>query len=224
MAKRAFDLAASLAGLVLLSPVFLAVSAVIALDSPGGVFFRGTRVGRHGRDFRIFKFRSMAPGCEGKGNWNVGDRDPRITRVGHFLRKTKLDELPQLINVVRGEMSLVGPRPELRCYVDMYTDEEKRILDLRPGITDWASMVNFEQFREFTGSDDPDRLYLERIRPLKLRLQLYYRDHHGFFSDIRCILWTVYKVLTRSKRLPPEIREIVDEYRAGEAARDADGG
>ncbi len=212
MAKRIFDLTASLIGLVLLSPVFLVISAIIMLDSRGGVFFRGVRVGQYGRDFKIFKFRSMVPDCEGKGKWNIGDGDARITRTGHFLRRSKLDELPQLINVVRGEMSLVGPRPELRYYVDMYTEEEKRILDLKPGITDWASMVNFEQFKGFTASDDPDRFYLEEIRPLKLRLQLYYREHHGFLSDIRCILWTIYKVMTRSSRLPSEIQEIVDTY------------
>lgn len=210
--KRIFDFIVSLFGLIILSPVFLILSIIIVLDSKGGVFFRGVRVGRDGKAFRIYKFRSMKPDCEGKGKWNVGDNDDRITKVGHFLRKSKLDELPQLINVVKGEMSLVGPRPELQVYVDMYTEEERPILDLKPGITDWASMTNFEQFKEFTEALDPDEFYLQKVRPLKLRLQLYYRYHHNFFSDIYCILYTVYKVITHSKKLPKNIQKIVDEY------------
>ena len=212
--KRAFDLFCSLVGLILFSPVFLVLSLVIVLDSKGGVFFRGVRVGQHGKDFRIFKFRSMKPDSEGNGKWNVGDDDDRITRVGHFLRKSKLDELPQLLNVVKGDMSLVGPRPELRCYVDMYTEKEMPILDLKPGITDWASMTNFEQFRGFTEAEDPDRYYLEAVRPLKLRLQLYYRNHHSFREDLKCLCWTVWKALPRTQKLPAEIQRIVDEYKA----------
>ena len=142
----------------------------------------------------------------------MGDKDDRITKVGHFLRNTKLDELPQLINVLKGDMSFVGPRPELQYYVDMYTEEEKRILDLKPGITDWASIVNFDQFVAFTESDDPDELYLNKIRPLKLKLQLYYRDHNGFWSDIYCILWTIYKVIRRTPNLPKDIKNVIGEY------------
>ena len=212
--KRLFDIVASLVGLIVLSPVFLIVSLMIVLDSRGGVFFRGERVGRHNKTFRIFKFRSMVPDCEGKGKWNVGDKDDRITRVGHFLRKSKLDELPQLINVLRGEMSFVGYRPELRYYIDMYTETEMPILDLKPGITDWASMANFEQFKGFTASEDPDVFYLEQVRPLKLRLQLYYRYHHGFWSDLGCIFWTIFKVLTHSQKLPKDVQKIVDDYKA----------
>lgn len=210
--KRLLDLFASSLGLLLLFPLFLVLAIVIIIDSPGGVFFRGQRVGQHGKIFKIYKFRSMKPDCEGKGKWNVGDNDDRITRVGHFLRKSKLDELPQLINVLKGEMSLVGPRPELEYYVNMYTKDEKPILDLKPGITDWASMTNFEQFKGFTGADDPDKYYLEQIRPLKLKLQLYYRYHHSFLSDIKCLIWTVYKVISHSQRLPKDIQLIVDEY------------
>lgn len=210
--KRIFDLVFSLLGLIILSPVFLILSILIVKDSPGGVFFRGERVGQHGRIFKIYKFRSMKPDCEGKGKWNVGDNDDRITKIGHFLRKSKLDEIPQLINVVKGDMSLVGYRPELKYYVDMYTQKEMPILDLKPGITDWASMTNFEQFKGFTEAEDPDVFYLEKVRPLKLRLQLYYRYHHGFFSDIYCILYTVYKVVTHSQKLPKDVQKIVDEY------------
>jgi len=212
--KRLFDFVVSLLGLIVLSPVMGVIALCIVTDSKGGVFFRGERVGRYGKSFRIFKFRSMIPDCEGKGKWNVGDRDERITRVGHFLRKSKLDELPQLLNVLKGEMSLVGYRPELRFYVDMYTEEEMPILDLKPGVTDWASMANFEQFKGFTASEDPDAFYLEQVRPLKLRLQLYYRYHHGFWRDIKCLLWTVFKVLTHSQKLPRDIQKIVDDYSA----------
>ena len=211
--KRLFDFLVSLIGLIALFPVFLVLAIVICVDSKGGVFFRGKRVGLNGQEFRIFKFRSMIPDCEGKGKWNVGDTDDRITKVGHFLRKTKLDELPQLINVLKGDMSFVGPRPELRYYTDMYTEEEKAILDLKPGITDWASMTNFEQFKGFTEAEDPDEFYLNEVRPLKLKLQLYYRYNNSFLSDIKCILWTVYKVVTHSQKLPKDIEIIIDEYR-----------
>ena len=210
--KRIFDFFVSLIGLIVLSPIMIILAILIVIDSPGGVFFRGERVGLHGETFRIFKFRSMIPDCEGKGKWNVGDKDDRITKIGHFLRKSKLDELPQLINVLKGDMSFVGPRPELRYYVEMYTEREMPILDLKPGITDWASMTNFEQFKGFTEADDPDRFYLEKVRPLKLELQLYYRNNHSFFGDIKCILWTVYKVITHSQKLPKEVQEIVDRY------------
>ena len=198
--KRLFDFVVSLIGLIVLSPVMAVIALCIVADSKGGVFFRGERVGRYGKSFRIFKF--------------VGDRDERITRVGHFLRKSKLDELPQLLNVLKGEMSLVGYRPELRFYVDMYTEEEMPILDLKPGVTDWASMANFEQFKGFTASEDPDAFYLEQVRPLKLRLQLYYRYNHSFWGDIKCLLWTTFKVLTHSQKLPRDVQKIVDDYSA----------
>ena len=209
--KRLFDIIVSLLGIIVLSPVFLILELIIIIDSHGGVFFRGVRVGQNGKDFRIFKFRSMRPDCEGKGKWNVGDNDDRITRVGHFLRKSKCDELPQLFNVLLGDMSLVGPRPELRVYIDMYSEREMPILDLKPGITDWASITNFEQFKGFTQASDPDEYYLKYVRPLKLELQLYYRYHHSFKDDVRCLFWTAYKVLSRSEKLPVEIQEIVDK-------------
>lgn len=212
--KRLFDIVVSLVGLIVLSPVFLILAILIKVDSSGPVFFRGVRVGQHGEDFKIFKFRSMRPDCEGKGKWNVGDNDDRITRMGHFLRKSKLDELPQLINVLIGDMSLVGPRPELRVYIDMYTEREMPILDLKPGITDWASITNFEQFKGFTEAADPDKYYLDVVRPVKLELQLYYRGHHSFADDVRCIFWTAYKVITHSQKLPAEVQDIVDRKKA----------
>lgn len=218
--KRILDFIVSLMGLVLLSPLFLALSLLVALDSKGGVFFRGERVGLGGKGFKIYKFRSMIPDCEGKGKWNVGDNDSRITRVGHFLRKSKLDELPQLINVVKGDMSLVGPRPELRHYVDMYTEREMPILDNRPGVTDWASLTNFEQFKGFTEAADPDEYYLKVLRPLKLTLQLYYRENMSFKNDLRCLFWTAFKVVTRSPKLPKDVQTVVDEYAACISAAD----
>lgn len=211
--KRAIDIIVSGIGLIVLSPICLILAVCIMIDSPGGVFFRGPRVGKEGKIFYIYKFRSMVKDAEGHGKWNVGDNDTRITRMGHFLRKSKLDEIPQLINVFKGEMSLVGYRPELKYYVDMYTEREMPILDLKPGITDWASITNFDQFVGFTKASDPDEYYLKVVRPLKLELQLYYRYHHNLADDFRCMAWTGYKVLTRSSRLPKEIQKIVDGYR-----------
>lgn len=210
--KRLFDFFASLLGLIILSPLFLIISLLVVTTSRGGIFFRGVRVGKNGKTFRIFKFRSMVKDAEGKGKWNVGNNDPRVTKFGVFLRKTKIDELPQLINVLKGDMSLVGPRPELQFYVDKYTEREKPILDLRPGITDWASMVNIAQFEVFTKAEDPDAAYEKYIRPLKLELQLYYRYNRSFFGDIYILFWTVFKVITRSKKLPKKITKIVKEF------------
>lgn len=207
--KRLFDVVCSLIGLIILSPLFLVLSIVITITSPGGVFFRGVRVGQHGKPFKIFKFRSMIKDAEGKGKWNVGDNDDRITPIGHFLRNTKIDELPQLINVLIGDMSLVGPRPELQVYIDMYTEREMPILDLKPGITDWASITNFDQFEVFTKAEDSDEAYLKYIRPLKLDLQLYYREHNSFFNDIKIIFWTLYKVISRTEKLPKDIVYVI---------------
>ena len=208
--KRIFDLFASLIGLIILFPLFLFLSLLIITTSKGGIFFRGERVGKNGKLFRIFKFRSMVKDAEGKGSWNVSNNDPRLTKIGVFLRKTKLDELPQLINVLKGDMSLVGPRPELKYYVDKYTEKELPILDLKPGITDWASMVNIAQFEVFTKAENPDLAYEKHIRPLKLELQLYYRMNKTFIGDIEILVWTVIKVVFRSKKLPRKIQLFVD--------------
>ena len=210
--KRLFDIVFRVLGLIIKSPVFILLSLIIVLDSRGGVFFRGVRVGQYGKDFKIFKFRSMVKDAEGKGKWNVGDNDKRITRFGHFLRKSKLDELPQLINVLIGDMSLVGPRPELRYYVEMYIEREKKILKMKPGITDWASVTHFKQFVSFTQSDDPDKEYVERIRPLKLELQLYYYEHRSLGMDIRIIVFTVSKMIFRNLNLPKDIQEVITQF------------
>lgn len=209
--KRCFDIFLSLFGLIVFSPIFLVLSLIIVCDSKGGIFFKGERVGLNGKTFIIYKFRSMLKDCEGKGAWNVSDEDMRITRVGHFLRKTKIDELPQLINVLRGDMSFVGPRPEVKYFVDMYTEEQRKILSLKPGITDWASMTNFDQYKLLTNMKDPDRAYIKHIQPLKLKLQLYYFDNRSLFTYIKIIVWTIFKVITRSQKLPKEIQRIKDE-------------
>jgi lipopolysaccharide/colanic/teichoic acid biosynthesis glycosyltransferase len=154
----------------------------------------------------------MVKDAEGKGKWNVGDNDDRITRFGHFLRKSKLDELPQLINVLIGNMSFVGPRPELQYYVNMYTQREEKLLNLKPGITDWASVTHFKQFLNFTQADDPDKEYVGKIRPLKLELQLYYAEHQSFGMDLRILIFTVLKMINRNKGLPKDIQQVIDKF------------
>ena len=209
--KRSLDVMLSFVALLLLSPILLAVYILLRIaNGRAGAFFLQERPGRNGRPFRIIKFKTMNDSRDTNGKLLPDAK--RLTRIGRFVRSTSIDELPQLINVLRGEMSLVGPRPELRYYVDMYTSEEEPILDLKPGITDWASMTNFEQFKGFTQAADPDEFYLKTIRPLKLKLQLYYRYNHSFWGDVSCIMWTIYKVVTHSQRLPKDVQRIVDEY------------
>jgi lipopolysaccharide/colanic/teichoic acid biosynthesis glycosyltransferase len=195
VAKRAFDVVLSLVGLVLLSPLLAALGVGIKLNSPGPVFYRGLRAGRHGTPFRIFKFRSMVVNAERIGGPSSSADDPRITRVGDLLRRYKLDELPQLLNVVKGEMSLVGPRPEVAQEVLLYTDEEKRLLDVRPGMTDWASIKFRNEGEILRGSADPHRAYREKIRPEKIRLGLEYVHSRSFVTDCRIIVRTLKAIL-----------------------------
>ncbi len=195
--KRLFDIVASGLGLIMLSPLFLIVAIWIKLDSPGPVFFRQVRVGRYNKDFRIFKFRTMRVGSDKGSQITIGGRDPRVTRAGYWLRKFKIDELPQLINVFIGDMSLVGPRPEVRRYVDLYTPEQMHVLDVRPGITDAAS-IKFRNESEFLKQvDDPEKHYIEVLMPMKLDLYLQYANYHSFKGDIRLILETIWTVLTQ---------------------------
>ena len=192
MAKRIFDIVVSAIALLLLSPVFLFLVLVIRIESPGPAFYRGVRVGRHGRPFRIYKFRSMVHDAETKGASSTGITDARVTRVGRFIRKFKLDEFSQLINVLLGDMSLVGPRPEVQKFVDMYTKEEKLILTVRPGITDWSSIKfhNEGEIIESSGIADADEAYARLIRPEKLRLQLKYVRERNLWVDIKIISQT----------------------------------
>lgn len=194
--KRIFDVTASGLGLLILSPLFLIVAIWIKLDSPGPVFYRQTRVGRNNKDFRLFKFRSMHVGSDKKGLITVGGRDPRVTRSGYWIRKYKLDELPQLINVFKGDMSLVGPRPEVRKYVDLYTPEQLHVLDVRPGITDMASIRYRNENELLEQTADPEQFYRDTVMQDKLRINLEYVSDHSFFKDIKIILMTFKAVVT----------------------------
>ena len=188
--KRIFDIIMSGLGLVFLSPVFLVIAIWIKFDSPGPVFYRQVRVGRNNKDFKLFKFRSMRVGSDKKGLITVGGHDPRVTRSGYYIRKYKLDELPQLINVFLGDMSLVGPRPEVRKYVDMYTMEQLHVLDVRPGITDMASICYRNENELLAQASDPEMYYLNVVMPDKLRINLEYVKSHTFFGDCGLILKT----------------------------------
>ena len=188
--KRIFDIVASVIGLILLSPLFIILTIWIKCDSIGPVFYKQVRVGRNNMDFQLFKFRSMRVGSDKKGLITVGGHDPRITRSGYYIRKYKLDEFPQLINVFKGDMSLVGPRPEVRKYVDMYTEEQMHVLDVRPGITDLASIRYRNENELLERVNDPDKYYVEVIMPDKLRINLEYVARHSFTFDIRLIFQT----------------------------------
>lgn len=194
--KRIFDFVMSGLGLIILSPLFLVLAIWIKLDSPGPVFYRQVRVGRHNKDFRIFKFRSMRVGSDKGSLVTIGGRDPRITRSGYFIRKFKLDELPQLINVFIGDMSLVGPRPEVRHYVDYWTPEQMHVLDVRPGITDPASIKFRNENELLEKAEDPERYYIDVIMQEKLKLYLDYVKHHSFCGDIALIFKTFYVIVT----------------------------
>ena len=188
--KRIFDVTASGLGLLLLSLLFLIMAIWIKADSPGPVFYRQTRVGRGNRDFRLFKFRSMKVGSDKKGLITVGGHDPRVTRSGYYIRKYKLDELPQLINVFKGDMSLVGPRPEVRKYVDLYTPEQLHVLDVRPGITDLASIRYRNENELLEQAGDPEQYYREVVMQDKLRINSEYIADRSFFKDIKIIFLT----------------------------------
>ena len=195
--KRIFDVVASGLGLLVLSPFFLLLAVWIKLDSAGPVFYRQVRVGRYNRNFRLFKFRSMRVGSDKKGLITVGGRDPRVTRSGYFIRKYKLDELPQLINVLLGDMRLVGPRPEVRKYVEMYTSEQLHVLDVRPGITDMASIRYRNENELLAEAEDPEAYYIREIMPDKLKINLEYVAKHSFWLDMKLIFKTITEVVTK---------------------------
>lgn len=195
MLKRLFDVVASGVGLVLLSPLLLALALAVKLGSPGPIFYRANRVGRYGVPFKLLKFRSMVINADQIGPAVTGAADPRITRVGRFLRRTKLDELPQLINVLRGDMSLVGPRPEDPRYVALYTDEQRQVLNVRPGITSLASVAYRNEEAMLVG-DDWEKHYVEQIMPAKLTVDLEYARNASLWRDVRVILGTL-RVLFR---------------------------
>ena len=195
MTKRSFDISAALLGLLLLGPLLFGIAWLVRREDRGPVFYRGVRAGLDGRPFRIFKFRTMVINADKIGGSSTADDDARITKTGKLLRKYKLDELPQLINVLKGEMSFVGPRPEVQRYVDMFTEEEKIILTVRPGITDWASLWNNDEGAILAGSSDPEKTYMEQIRPEKIRLQLKYVKEKSFFIDLKIIVQTLFAIV-----------------------------
>jgi len=201
--KRLFDCMCALLGLVVLSPLLGLIALAVKASDGGFVFYRGLRTGFKGKQFRIWKFRTMVVDAEKTGVTATADDDPRVTRVGMFLRKYKLDELPQLVNVLVGEMSLVGPRPEVPQYTALFTAEEKAILSVRPGITDWASLWDVDEGAALAGSDDPERAYLEKIRPEKIRLQLRYVRERTLGMDLRILLLTLWALITRRR---PQVR------------------
>jgi len=206
MIKRFYDVVFASAGLIMLSPILLWITWRVKCENDGTVFYRGERVGLRGKIFKIFKFRTMVTNADKIGASSTSEDDSRITRIGKLLRKYKLDELPQLFNVLIGDMSLVGPRPEVKKFTDMYTEEEKQILSVRPGITDWASIWNSNEAAVLAGAPDPDKAYAELIRPTKLKLQLKYVREKSFWVDIKIIFLTFLAILRPESQAVLEIR------------------
>ena len=192
---RFFDFILSLVGLVVLAPIFIVLAIWIKIDSKGPVFYKQVRVGQNGINFGLFKFRSMVVDADKKGLITVGGRDPRITRSGYFIRKYKLDELPQLINVLVGDMSLVGPRPEVRKYVNLYTDEQQKVLSVKPGITDYASIEYMDENEILGKSSDPEKTYIEEIMPEKIKYNMKYIQNKNLFEYFKIIFLTVLKIV-----------------------------
>ena len=192
-----FDIISSGLGLIVLSPLFVVLAVWIKADSKGPVFYRQTRVGRNNKDFRLYKFRSMRPDSDKLGLITVGGHDPRVTRSGYYIRKYKLDEFPQLINVFLGDMSLVGPRPEVRKYVDMYTPEQMRVLTVRPGSTSLASIRYRNENDILAAADDPDRCYIKQVMPDKLAIDLEYVDRATLWNDIKLIFSTFKEIIVK---------------------------
>lgn len=196
MIKRLFDIIFSLIGLIVLAPILILIAICINIDSKGPVFFRQLRVGRYNTDFKIFKFRTMKIDSDKLGLLTVGDKDPRITKVGYFLRKYKLDEFPQLINVLIGNMSFVGPRPEVRKYVNFYSEEDLKILNVKPGITDYASIKYRNEVEIIRQAKDVEKAYVEDIMPEKIKLNKAYIDNNNIFIDIKIIFKTFLSIIS----------------------------
>ncbi len=197
MLKRAFDIFFSFIGLIILSPFLIIISIIIIIDTKGGAFYLQQRVGRNNKDFSLFKFRTMQVNAEKKGLLTIGGRDARITWSGYFLRKYKLDELPQLLNVLFGTMSFIGPRPEVRKYVELYNDEQKKVLTVRPGITDVASIAYFNENEILGKAANPEQTYIDEVMPAKLKLNLEYIAQRSFTKDIGIIFRTLSRMLKK---------------------------
>lgn len=195
--KRLFDILFALFVLICFLPIGMLLSLWIVFESRGGVFFSQKRVGKNGVSFRLLKFRSMYVNAESIGRITVGSRDVRITKVGYYLRKNKLDEFPQFINVLKGEMSIVGPRPEVQEYVDLYTESQRKILQVKPGITDLASLAYFHENELLANSENPQQTYIKEVLPAKIKLNEEYLMNPSFFNDLSIILKTVAKIFRK---------------------------
>lgn len=206
--KRLFDFMAASLALVLLSPALLIIALFVKATSPGPAFYCGKRAGRQGKIFKMYKFRTMVADADRLGGSCTSEGDARVTRSGYWLRKFKLDELPQLLNVLVGDMSLVGPRPEVQEYVQLFTPEERAILSVRPGITDWASLWDRDEAQALAGHPDPERAYLDLIRPEKIRLQLEYVRRRSFATDL-AILFATLRILVLRRSAPSSVRTSV---------------
>ena len=193
--KRLFDISFSIIGIVMLLPLFIIISLWILIDSKGGVFYQQNRVGLFKENFKLIKFRTMKLGADKGSLLTIGNYDSRITRSGYWLRKYKLDELPQLFNVLKGEMSFVGPRPEVSKYVALYNLKQQRILSVKPGLTDWASIEFIDENQLLATSDNPEQYYIENIIPIKISQNLKYIDHHNLWIDIKIILLTIKSII-----------------------------
>jgi len=196
--QRFFDVIISFIGLIILLPIFFFIAIWIKCDSKGPIFYKQVRVGKNGVDFYLYKFRSMRVGADKKGLITVGGRDPRITYSGYFIRKYKIDELPQLLNVLKGDMSIVGPRPEVRKYVDLYTDEQRLVLSIRPGITDYASIEYIDENEILGKSSDPEKTYIEDIMPEKIKYNMKYINNKTLFEYFKIIFLTGLKILDKN--------------------------
>lgn len=194
--KRLFDILASAGGIILLFPVLLVIYLLVITESKGGGLYSQTRVGINGSDFKLYKFRTMFTGSDKMGLLTVGGRDPRVTKTGYYLRKYKLDELPQLFNVLLGNMSLVGPRPEVRKYVDLYSEVQKKVLLVKPGITDYASLEYSNENEILGKAANPEEVYINEIMPKKLELNLKYISENNFLTDVKIIIKTIGKILS----------------------------
>ena len=191
MIKRIFDIIAAFVGVVVLSPLIILLCIIIPIDSKGSPFYSQKRVGRNNKDFNLYKFRTMRIGADKGGLLTVGGKDSRITRIGYWLRKFKIDEIPQLFNILKGEMSVVGPRPEVRKYVDMYTPRQMQVLNVRPGLTDLASIKYVNENEILGQSSDPEKTYIEKIMPEKIELNLQYIEKQSFLYDLKLIFKTL---------------------------------
>ncbi|WP_353132629.1 sugar transferase [Pseudopedobacter sp.] len=197
--KRVFDIVMSLTGILIFLPIFIIISVLIVLDSRGGVFYGQHRVGKNKRSFILYKFRTMLTGSDKQGLLTVGDNDKRVTRSGRWLRKYKLDELPQLFNILKGDMSFVGPRPEVSKYVDLYNERQKKILSVKPGITDWASIKYMDENEMLANVPDPEDYYIRYIMPSKAEINLKYVAEHNFWTDIKIIFLTIRNVFFKDR-------------------------